>query len=114
MAGSGLIIWSDTWTSITGKSIVVLKSPETSHSPPPFQACILEEMASENADVGDLNASTSSKQAILPEKMPSTKSASNSNLEKALAQRALFGSRNHSTKGRKIKNNGVLDCCQVG
>jgi hypothetical protein len=29
VAGSGLIIWSDTWTSITGKSIVVLKSPET-------------------------------------------------------------------------------------
>lgn len=29
MAGSGLIISSDTWASITGKSIVVLKSPET-------------------------------------------------------------------------------------
>ncbi|KAB5538340.1 hypothetical protein DKX38_015873 [Salix brachista] len=38
-------------------------------------------------------ASTSSKQAIVPEKMPSTKSARSSNFEKALAQRALFGSR---------------------
>ena len=58
-------------------------------------------MASDNTNVGDLNASTSSKQAILPEKMPSTKRARSSNFEKALAQRALFGSR------IKIKNNGA-------
>ncbi|CAK7326398.1 unnamed protein product [Dovyalis caffra] len=77
------------------------------HSPPPFQVCILEEMASEKANVGDLNASTSSKQGIPSEKMPSMKSTSNSNIEKALAQRALFGSRNHRTKGRKIKNSGA-------
>ncbi|KAL9401963.1 hypothetical protein Peur_005812 [Populus x canadensis] len=74
-----------------------------SHSPP-FQICILEEMSSEKANVGDLNASTSNKQAILPNKTPST---SNSNFEKVLAQRALFGSRNYRTRGRKIKNNGA-------
>jgi hypothetical protein len=65
---------------------------------------MLEEMSSEKANVGDLNASTSNKQAILPNKTPST---SNSNFEKVLAQRALFGSRNYRTKGRKIKNNGA-------
>ncbi|KAJ6318185.1 hypothetical protein OIU76_013681 [Salix suchowensis] len=74
---------------------------------PPFQACILEVMSSEKANAGDLNASSSNKQAVLPEAMPSTKSTSNFNFEKVLAQRALFGSRNHRTKGRKIKNNGA-------
>ncbi|KAJ6768556.1 hypothetical protein OIU74_022253 [Salix koriyanagi] len=64
-------------------------------------------MSSEKANAGDLNASSSNKQAVLPETMPSTKSTSNFNFEKVLAQRALFGSRNHRTKGRKIKNNGT-------
>ncbi|KAJ6726489.1 hypothetical protein OIU79_004602 [Salix purpurea] len=78
-----------------------------SRTPSPFQACILEVMSSEKANVGDHNASSSNKQVVLPETMPSTKSTSNFNFEKVLAQRALFGSRNHRTKGRKIKNNGA-------
>ncbi|EEF43047.1 conserved hypothetical protein [Ricinus communis] len=64
-------------------------------------------MASEKFIVIDLDACTSSKQATVADKKPSTKSSGNPKFEKALAQRALFGSQSHRTKGRKIINNGA-------
>lgn len=65
-------------------------------------------MASEQANDGDMDACTSNKQALLQDKKPNTKGASNSNFEKALAQRALFGSQNHRIKGRKGVNNCAI------
>ncbi len=63
-------------------------------------------MASEEDIVVDLDACTSNKQVTEADKKPNTKGAGNSNFEKALARRALFGSHNHRVKGRKIVNNG--------
>ncbi|KAF2289116.1 hypothetical protein GH714_028993 [Hevea brasiliensis] len=68
---------------------------------------ILEHMASDKAIVVDLDACTSNKQATVADKKPNMKGAGNSNFEKALAQRALFGSHNHRVKGRKTVNNGA-------
>ncbi|KAG2726969.1 hypothetical protein I3760_01G138000 [Carya illinoinensis] len=66
-------------------------------------------MASEkaNANGSDLDARTSSNQATTIDKKPDTKGAANSNLGKALAQRALYGSHNRRVGGRKITNSGA-------
>ncbi|KAH7573502.1 hypothetical protein JRO89_XS03G0160800 [Xanthoceras sorbifolium] len=55
-------------------------------------------MASEKDNARDLEASTSSNQAI----QPNTKGASNSNVGKALARRVISGSHNRRSHGRKV------------
>ncbi|TXG71638.1 hypothetical protein EZV62_000217 [Acer yangbiense] len=63
-----------------------------------------ENMASEKGNARDLEASTSSNQVI----QPNTKgAASNSNVGKALARRALSGSQNRRSHGRKVANSGA-------
>ncbi|KDP27878.1 hypothetical protein JCGZ_18958 [Jatropha curcas] len=59
-------------------------------------------MASEKANVVDLDACTSNKIATAADKKPNMKGTGNNNFEKVLAQRALFGSQNHRVKGRKV------------
>uniref|UniRef100_A0A2N9EMT5 Uncharacterized protein n=1 Tax=Fagus sylvatica TaxID=28930 RepID=A0A2N9EMT5_FAGSY len=59
-------------------------------------------MASEKA-----NACTSSNQTKSSDEKPNTKATTCSNLEKALAQRALSGSHNHRVGRRKFANSGA-------
>lgn len=67
----------------------------------------LEDMAAEKIMVVDLDACTTHKQVTEADNKPNTKGAGNSNYEKALAQRALFGSHNHRVKARKFTKNGA-------
>lgn len=60
-------------------------------------------MASEKANARDLEASTSNNQAV----QPNTKSASNSNVGKAVARRAVSGSQHRKSKGRKVANSSA-------
>lgn len=64
-------------------------------------------MASGKANVGDIEACSSSNQVNLQEKKPNTKGTTSSDLEKALAKRALFGSRHRQTGGRRISSNAA-------
>lgn len=62
-------------------------------------------MASNKANnAKDLEASTSSNQLNLKERKPNTEGAASTNMEKALAKRALFGSQHRRVGGRRSAN----------
>ncbi|KAK9288386.1 hypothetical protein L1049_016842 [Liquidambar formosana] len=61
-------------------------------------------MNSKKANDRVLDSSTSSNQAVLMEKTHKTKDTANSNLERAVAQRALFGSHHRRFGGRNTAN----------
>lgn len=61
-------------------------------------------MASDKANAKELDACTSSNQAVSLDKKHGTKETTNSNYGKALVQRALYGSHNRRVGGRKMTN----------
>ncbi|GMN55223.1 hypothetical protein TIFTF001_024344 [Ficus carica] len=61
---------------------------------------------SDKANAGDLEACTSGNQVNLQDKKPNTNGTTSSSLEKALAKRALLGSRRqHQAGGRRVSSN---------